>query len=95
MEEGTEQVVSGGGAGSVNVSLHPLVVMNVSDHFTRVKVQSQVPPSIISGIYIYIYIYIHAKWAATRVYRDLTFTSLCKCIEFSDKGKYKGGTTSD
>ena len=55
MEEGTEQVVSGGGAGSVNVSLHPLVVMNVSDHFTRVKVQSQVPPSIISGIYIYIY----------------------------------------
>lgn len=43
MEEGTEteQVVSGiGGTGSVSVSLHPLVVMNVSDHFTRVKVQS-------------------------------------------------------
>ena len=33
----------------MNISLHPLVVMNVSDHFTRVKVRSQVPP-VISGI---------------------------------------------
>lgn len=41
MEEGVEQVVSGGsGSGSVSISIHPLVVMNVSDHFTRVKVQN-------------------------------------------------------
>ena len=41
MEEGTEQIVSGGGSsGSVSISIHPLVVMNVSDHFTRVKVQN-------------------------------------------------------
>ena len=25
--------------GSVSVSLHPLVVMNLSDHFTRVRMQ--------------------------------------------------------
>ena len=40
MEEGTEAVISTGATGSVSVSLHPLVVMNVSDHYTRVKVQS-------------------------------------------------------
>ncbi|XP_003383703.1 PREDICTED: COP9 signalosome complex subunit 6-like [Amphimedon queenslandica] len=41
MEEGTEQIVTGGGSsGSVSISIHPLVVMNVSDHFTRVKVQN-------------------------------------------------------
>jgi COP9 signalosome complex subunit 6 len=38
-----QQVVSGSGSGSVSVSLHPLVVMNVSDHYTRVKVQENVP----------------------------------------------------
>ena len=27
------------GTGSVTVSLHPLVIMNVSDHFTRCRVQ--------------------------------------------------------
>ena len=43
MEEGSEQLVSAGGSGSVSVSLHPLVVMNVSDHFTRVKVQTGDP----------------------------------------------------
>ena len=57
--------MSGGGAGSVNVSLHPLVVMNVSDHFTRVKVQSQVPPSVISGI---------SMQNGRQVYRDLRST---------------------
>ena len=41
MEEGSEQVVAGSGTGSVSVTLHPLVVMNVSDHFTRVKVQAE------------------------------------------------------
>ena len=27
--------------GSVSVSLHPLVVMNISDHFTRVRMQQE------------------------------------------------------
>ncbi len=49
MEEGTEQLLSSGAGGSVSVSLHPLVVMNVSDHFTRVKVQNDVPSSSVSG----------------------------------------------
>ncbi len=26
---------------SINVSLHPLVVLNISDHFTRVRMQRQ------------------------------------------------------
>ncbi len=30
---------------SVSVSLHPLVVMNISDHFTRVRMQQQDPSS--------------------------------------------------
>ena len=28
-------------AGSVSVSLHPLVIMNISDHFTRVTMQQE------------------------------------------------------
>ena len=37
------RVMSGGSstAGSVSVSLHPLVIMNISDHFTRVRVQQE------------------------------------------------------
>ena len=38
---GDSYVTSGGSGGSVNVSLHPLVIMNISDHFTRVRVQQQ------------------------------------------------------
>ena len=38
---GESYVSSGGSGGSVNVSLHPLVIMNISDHFTRVRVQQQ------------------------------------------------------
>ena len=34
-------VISGGSGSSVSVSLHPLVIMNISDHFTRVRVQQQ------------------------------------------------------
>jgi COP9 signalosome complex subunit 6 len=42
VEEGeTSYVTSGGSGGSVSVSLHPLVIMNISDHFTRVRVQQQ------------------------------------------------------
>ena len=28
-------------SGSVTVSLHPLVIMNISDHFTRVRMQHE------------------------------------------------------
>ena len=28
-------------SGSVTVSLHPLVIMNISDHFTRVRMQNE------------------------------------------------------
>ena len=48
VEEGSRaqqsRVVVAGGAsttGSVSVSLHPLVIMNISDHFTRVRVQQE------------------------------------------------------
>ena len=33
-------VLASVGGSSVRVSLHPLVVMNISDHYTRVRVQS-------------------------------------------------------
>lgn len=54
MEESVtdQQVISGGSTGSINVSLHPLVVMNVSDHFTRVRVQDN--PTDTRGIDRYI-----------------------------------------
>ena len=35
----SSRVLAGGTASGVNVSLHPLVIMNISDHFTRVRVQ--------------------------------------------------------
>ena len=35
----------GGTVGSVTVKLHPLVVMNISDHWTRVRAQEGVPKS--------------------------------------------------
>lgn len=59
----SDQVVAGGSVGYVNVSLHPLVVMNVSDHFTRVKVQNDIPASNISGTTIII-----IQWACTCMY---------------------------
>ena len=36
---------------SVSVSLHPLVVMNISDHFTRVRMQQQDPSSPPRGVF--------------------------------------------
>ena len=35
----SEDKVLGSGSSSLSVSLHPLVIMNISDHYTRVKVQ--------------------------------------------------------
>ena len=37
--------------GSVSVSLHPLVIMNISDHFTRVRVQQQDPAAPLASQY--------------------------------------------
>lgn len=36
---------------SVSVSLHPLVVMNISDHFTRVRMQQEDPATPPKGEY--------------------------------------------
>lgn len=36
---------------SVSVSLHPLVVMNISDHFTRVRMQQEDPATPPKGVY--------------------------------------------
>lgn len=47
-----ERTLSGGG-GSISVSLHPLVIMNISDHFTRVRVQGgaeQQPASVYGAL---------------------------------------------
>ena len=38
--DGSIGVLASGGGSSVSVSLHPLVVMNISDHYTRVRVQT-------------------------------------------------------
>ena len=29
------------GGGQLNISLHPLVIINISDHWTRFKIQNQ------------------------------------------------------
>ena len=39
-KDGSESVLaSSGSAGSVSVALHPLVIMNISEHYTRIKAQ--------------------------------------------------------
>jgi len=42
MEEGSSAVLSAA-AGSVDVSIHPLVIMNISDHCTRARVEQKTP----------------------------------------------------
>ena len=42
VDQGEGSVVTNA-AGSVSVFLHPLVVMNISEHFTRVRVQGEDP----------------------------------------------------
>ena len=32
-------LASSGSSGSVSVALHPLVIMNISEHYTRIKAQ--------------------------------------------------------
>ena len=43
VDESTANVMASSGAtGSVSVLLHPLVVMNISEHWTRVRAQGSV-----------------------------------------------------
>ena len=54
---GKESVVSSvGNSGSVCVQLHPLVIMNVSDHYTRIRAQADGgnPQGSISALLIFI-----------------------------------------
>jgi len=36
-------VASSGTSGSVSVALHPLVIMNISEHYTRIRAQEGKP----------------------------------------------------
>lgn len=36
-------MAAAGTTGSVSISLHPLVIMNISEHWTRVRAQEQKP----------------------------------------------------
>lgn len=44
VEEGSSKSVmaSSGTVGSVSMSLHPLVIMNISEHWTRIRAQEGV-----------------------------------------------------
>lgn len=42
-EEKDKVVASSGAAGSVSVALHPLVIMNISEHYTRIRAQEGKP----------------------------------------------------
>lgn len=45
-EKGEEKdivVASSGSSGSVSVALHPLVIMNISEHYTRIRAQEGKP----------------------------------------------------
>ena len=39
--DGSNVMASAGATGSVSVSLHPLVIMNISEHWTRVRAQEK------------------------------------------------------
>lgn len=43
-------MASSGTAGSVSVSLHPLVIMNISEHWTRTKAQEGQPRQVIGAV---------------------------------------------
>lgn len=51
VDEGAPSSVLTNTPSSVSVSLHPLVVMNISDHFTRVRVQQEEPTTTHKGVY--------------------------------------------
>lgn len=35
----------GGGSGALQIDLHPLVIINISDHFTRARVENNANPA--------------------------------------------------
>ncbi|KXJ26179.1 COP9 signalosome complex subunit 6 [Exaiptasia diaphana] len=44
-------VASSGAAGSVSVALHPLVIMNISEHYTRIRAQEGKPnPQVVGAL---------------------------------------------
>lgn len=47
---GYKVVASPGTVGSVSVKLHPLVIMNISEHWTRTKVQEGTPQKVYGAI---------------------------------------------
>ena len=47
---GYKVVASPGTSGSVSVKLHPLVIMNISEHWTRTKVQEGLPKKVYGAI---------------------------------------------
>ena len=62
-------VLASVGGSSVRVSLHPLVVMNISDHYTRVRVQSGD---------------IGARGALLLATHVLAVNKFCVCIQFTE-----------
>ena len=48
---GSQTIMAGvGTAGSVTVSLHPLVIMNISEHWTRTKAQAGAPQKVYGAL---------------------------------------------
>jgi len=43
-------VVACGVPASITVALHPLVIMNISDHYTRIKAQEEIVPNVFGAI---------------------------------------------
>ena len=48
-EERKRERMASSSSSGLTFKLHPLVILNISDHYTRVKSQSQSPPSAVNG----------------------------------------------
>lgn len=46
----SSEVVAAGVTASVTVALHPLVIMNISDHYTRIKAQEGIAPKVFGAL---------------------------------------------
>lgn len=49
-EEPKNVMASSGTVGSVSVSLHPLVLMNISEHWTRIRAQEGTPQQVVGAL---------------------------------------------
>ena len=76
---GDSYVSSGSSGGSVNISLHPLVIMNISDHFTRVRMQQEEETGLPTGA-LQIELF-HVKVYVSSVYGVLLGTQKGRSIE--------------